>query len=328
MKEAPKVSIIVPVYKAEKYLHRCVDSILAQTFNDFEVLLIDDGSPDRSGAICDEYAAADPRVRVFHKPNGGVSSARNLGIGNANGEWLMFVDADDTISKDLFQISSKFFDNTQIIKFGVNCCSQKTGKILATYEEKQLQAIDEYRCLVLSRELIVASWSALFNKELICSNNILFDENIKNGEDWLFQVQIFFKADRALTINSIGYNYYIGDADACSTHLNADKILDSFEAFNKALKYAQSKKKYSDYVKKGYSNLLNYSVSNFGYAKCSYSQFQNERRKIIQSIPFEIGKFCFFNYSKSAYFKISMFYSNFFSTILFNIYKIKQLIIN
>ncbi len=81
----PKISVIVPVYKAEKYLHRCVDSILAQTFTDFEVLLIDDGSPDRSGDICDEYAKKDSRVRVFHKENGGVSSARQYGIDNAQG---------------------------------------------------------------------------------------------------------------------------------------------------------------------------------------------------------------------------------------------------
>ena len=91
------VSVIVPVYKAEKWLHRCVDSILAQTMEDFELLLIDDGSPDRSGEICDEYAAKDSRVRVFHKENGGVSSARNLGLDNAQGEWISFVDADDIL---------------------------------------------------------------------------------------------------------------------------------------------------------------------------------------------------------------------------------------
>ena len=131
MKEAPKVSIIVPVYKAEKYLQRCVDSILAQTFTDFELLLVDDGPPDSSGIISDRYAATDPRVHVFHKPNGGVSSARNLGIDNARGEWLMFVDADDTISKNLFQISSKFFDNTQIIKFSVIGCFRLMKKFEA-----------------------------------------------------------------------------------------------------------------------------------------------------------------------------------------------------
>lgn len=102
----PKVSIIVPVYKAEKYLNRCIDSILAQTFTDWELLLIDDGSTDRSGDICDEYAKKDTRIRVFHKENGGVSSARNLGLDSAQGEWVTFIDADDYILPD-FLVQSK-----------------------------------------------------------------------------------------------------------------------------------------------------------------------------------------------------------------------------
>lgn len=89
------VSIIVPVYNAEKYLSRCVDSILSQTMKDFELLLIDDGSQDESGRICDEYSEKDARVRVFHKPNGGVSSARNLGIDHAKGKYIIFIDSDD-----------------------------------------------------------------------------------------------------------------------------------------------------------------------------------------------------------------------------------------
>ena len=97
----PKLSVIVPVYKVEKYLVRCIDSILAQTFVDFELLLIDDGSPDKSGDICDEYACKDTRIRVFHKENGGVSSARNLGLENVRGNILTFIDADDWIDVDL-----------------------------------------------------------------------------------------------------------------------------------------------------------------------------------------------------------------------------------
>ena len=91
------VSVIIPVYNAEKYLHRCIDSILAQTYTDFELLLINDGSNDGSGMICDAYAAKDSRVRVFHKENGGVSSARNIGIDNAAGVYISFVDADDEL---------------------------------------------------------------------------------------------------------------------------------------------------------------------------------------------------------------------------------------
>ena len=99
----PKISIIVPVYRAEAVLPTCVESVFAQTFQDWELLLVDDGSPDKSGRLCDEYAARDPRVRVFHKGNGGVSSARNLGMREARGEYLFFIDADDWIDAKAFE---------------------------------------------------------------------------------------------------------------------------------------------------------------------------------------------------------------------------------
>ena len=89
------ISVIVPVYNSEKYLHRCIDGILAQNYTDFDLLLIDDGSTDNSGNICDEYEIRDGRIRVFHQENGGVSSARNLGLDNARGKYVMFVDSDD-----------------------------------------------------------------------------------------------------------------------------------------------------------------------------------------------------------------------------------------
>ena len=99
----PKLSVIVPVYKAEAVLETCVASVLAQTFSDWELLLIDDGSPDGSGKLCDDYAAQDSRVRVFHKPNGGVSSARNLGMAEAVGDYILFIDADDWIAPESCQ---------------------------------------------------------------------------------------------------------------------------------------------------------------------------------------------------------------------------------
>ena len=94
-------SVIVPVYKVEEYLRRCVDSILAQTYTDFELLLVDDGSPDACPQICDEYARLDPRVRVIHKPNGGCVSARNAGISAARGEYICYVDGDDRVSSEM-----------------------------------------------------------------------------------------------------------------------------------------------------------------------------------------------------------------------------------
>ncbi len=102
-----EISIIVPVYKVEKYLKKCVDSILAQTFSDFELILVDDGSPDNSGRICDDYAKKDARVRVVHKQNGGLSSARNAGIEVAKGKYLGFVDSDDYIAEDMYELLYK-----------------------------------------------------------------------------------------------------------------------------------------------------------------------------------------------------------------------------
>ena len=112
----PKISVIVPVYNVEKYLSRCIDSILAQTFTDFELLLIDDGSKDKSGEICDEYANKDNHVKVFHKENGGVSSARNLGLDNAQGEWITFVDSDDFVNSDWLSYYAKSFDVDLIVQ--------------------------------------------------------------------------------------------------------------------------------------------------------------------------------------------------------------------
>lgn len=103
MLESPLISVIVPVYKVEEYLARCVDSILGQTYRNLEILLVDDGSPDRCGEICEEYAARDTRIRVIHKENGGLSSARNAAIDVAQGEYLGFVDSDDWIEPETYE---------------------------------------------------------------------------------------------------------------------------------------------------------------------------------------------------------------------------------
>lgn len=107
MNRLNKISIIVPIYKVEIYLRKCVDSIVNQTYKNIEILLIDDGSPDNCGIICDEYAKKDERIKVIHKKNGGLSDARNYGIEASSGDYIMFVDSDDYISKDMCEILLK-----------------------------------------------------------------------------------------------------------------------------------------------------------------------------------------------------------------------------
>jgi len=124
------VSVIVPVYNVEEYLGRCVDSILAQTYTNLEVILVDDGAKDSSGAICDEYAARDARVRVIHKENGGLSSARNAGIDAAKGDWLEFVDSDDWIEPDAVEsmLTLALEHRTELVVAGRYDVKAKTGE--------------------------------------------------------------------------------------------------------------------------------------------------------------------------------------------------------
>lgn len=133
----PKISIIVPVYKAEPYLKKCIDSILNQTFKDFELILVDDGSPDRCGEICDEYALKDSRIKIIHKENGGQSSARNVGLDIAQGEYIGFVDSDDWIEPDMYKKLFKVLKNDNVDMAICNINSIKDKKLRDRKKEKR-----------------------------------------------------------------------------------------------------------------------------------------------------------------------------------------------
>ena len=148
-KKSPEISIIVPIYKVEKYLNECIDSILAQTFTDFELILVDDGSPDNCPALCDAAAEKDSRVRVIHKTNGGVSTARNAGLDAAQGNWIGFVDPDDTIDRMFYEKMLCAAKQTGAEMAVCNILRMKENKALDSYQEHCLK--DE----VLSREEIV-----------------------------------------------------------------------------------------------------------------------------------------------------------------------------
>ena len=194
----PAISIIVPVYKAEKYLHRCVDSILAQTFTDFEVLLIDDGSTDKSGQICDEYAQKDSRIRVFHKNNGGVSSARNVGIENARGKWLYFPDADDELyDKALEILFKKDSDDIVYVMAGYSLYNESGVKTYSISDRREvfLSRQNAIRQMFAPEDYLYHGylWNKLFLSDIIYVNNIRFDNTIHFNEDRLFNVLYLLK---------------------------------------------------------------------------------------------------------------------------------------
>lgn len=212
---SPSISIIVPVYKAEAYLHRCVDSLLAQTFTDFEVLLIDDGSPDRSSEICDDYARKDARVRVFHQTNGGVSMARQRGVENANGEWITFVDADDYLPQKSLQtmhLLVEKYDTDLVVGATLNDKRMKTiGDELA---------IADYRKLLIEEKITASPWAKLIRRVLFTPFVFDMPRQIVFGEDLLMNIRLAYQTNKNIAIcKDYVYEYVQNQTSCMHTHL-------------------------------------------------------------------------------------------------------------
>lgn len=264
----PKVSVIVPVYKAEKYLHRCVDSILAQTFTDFEVLLIDDGSPDRSGEICDEYAKKDSRVRVFHKENGGVSSARNVGLKEAKGEWITFSDSDDEMLPDALsiymQIARKESD-IDVIKCGyIKHKEPEHSQIIYRCEEEFISSDKSIVVQVLNNSSSYHGflWNECIKKS--CIDGLVFDEAITWNEDNLFSYQCFLIARKIAISPQLVYLYKIREGMSLSNVKNPYFVINtSATIFRYRLDMLANKNNVTEVKKQfvdNYVNMFHYSM--------------------------------------------------------------------
>ncbi len=195
----PLISIIVPVYKAEKYLSACLDSLFAQTYSNIEIILVNDGSPDNSGQLCNEYAAKDSRIRVIHKENGGASSARNLGLDNAKGEYIAFVDSDDAVAptflEDRYNNAVKTGSDVSICEFQL----VKENEPFTPPEDKDYELLSFSR-LEGARNAIVCKYyagsccSPLFKRKTV--EDIRFREDVHFAEDVVFVIDALLRADR------------------------------------------------------------------------------------------------------------------------------------
>lgn len=213
----PKISVIVPIYKVEKYVHRCIDSILAQTFTDFELILVDDGSPDNCGRICDEYAVKDDRVCVIHKENGGVSRARNVALNIAKGEYICFCDSDDYIKNNYLETLYNTLIETKSDCVSCNCALvNDSGKIEDwTWNSQEYQLVDSIgknvfiKDIVLKNKIYWAMWGRIFKKKIIDENHIRVCETCEDfAEDLSFFLVYSMHCEKAVHIGYDGYFYY------------------------------------------------------------------------------------------------------------------------
>ena len=208
----PQVSVIVPIYNAEKFLHRCIDSILAQTYTDFELILINDGSKDNSGAICDEYAINNSCVRVFHKKNGGVSTARNLGLDNAKGKWITFIDSDDYVDADFLNFYIKNIDdNSEIIIQPIKVIDHGYVEFAGPKCLIEGNGMDIMIALKYDGGTIGYIFNKLFCSNIISKNRLRFKEDIRLREDEDFVLRYLLYVNKGRIIDKGGYNYIMPD---------------------------------------------------------------------------------------------------------------------
>lgn len=221
----PIISVIVPVYKVEKYISRCIESIVNQTFVDFELLLINDGSPDCSGSICDRWAEKDKRIRVFHQKNAGVSAARNYGMNQARGKYIVFVDSDDWVLRDYLK------DLYEIV-----CSQQGRGLIIQGAHRITVDNIHLSGILLPQRYFSFAEigkafiennicevgypWAKIYVRSILSSHSIQFDEKINCCEDLLFMYQYLFYCDYLMLSHSQNY-IYVKYASSLSTNIHS-----------------------------------------------------------------------------------------------------------
>lgn len=214
MNGVPLISIIVPVYKVEQYIRECINSILSQTFTDFELILVDDGSPDQCPQICDEYHRLDARVKVIHKSNAGVSAARNEGLRNATGKYVTFVDSDDLLPAGALE---KYMD-----RIDDNECDAVFGKHVHSYEGKQVcrelrlkvghytypdikdKVIDDG---TLTGFLFGSVCGGLYKREVLNNNSVVFNESVQVNEDGLFNLVFLLKCRSIYVIDETVYIY-------------------------------------------------------------------------------------------------------------------------
>lgn len=244
--EKPLVSIIVPVYKVpEQYLRKCIESLMNQTLQNIEILLVDDGSPDDCGEICDTYAEKDERIKVLHKENGGVSLARNEGIDISSGKYISFLDADDWIDLDTFRyvVEKAEKQNVKLVSwnhfynyeydYAINVPrkSMPEEEFFYTREDIKKRLIYDFitpefdaRKYQTNLGAIRGVWSKLYDTDVIKKNNIRFDKNLKIGEDASFNINYVRKIDKVLFINKYFNHYRISDGSA--NHMIRKDIVD------------------------------------------------------------------------------------------------------
>lgn len=252
MSEMCLVSIVVPVYNVEKYLKRCLDSLLVQTYNNIEIIIIDDGSTDSSREICDEYKQKDPRINVVHKENGGLADARNVGIDCSKGDYIFFVDSDDWVSKNCIEVLiNEMINNSVEIVVG----RHNERKIFKDYEKTEIKSVkflDKEKALeaYLYQRISSSAWAKLYKRDLF--KDIRYPKG-KLYEDVVVTFLLLEKTNRIAIVDAPIYSYFVRSGSIINSSFSIKKM-DYYYATKELLNIARIR--YPEFVNAAISRML------------------------------------------------------------------------
>lgn len=237
-------SIIIPVYNAEKYIHKCMKNVLKQTCENIEIIMIDDGSIDSSGIICDDYAQKDNRVKVIHQDNSGVSNARNAGIKYARGKYIVFLDADDEIDEYLIEDNCKILEdsNADFLFFCFRYFFPGREEIVHNeFDEVFCGSAEEFfqeeLIKIIDKELMHAPWNKMIRKQFLQKNNIMFDTRYSIYEDITFSIKMCSAAEKICINRKEYYTYNIWTQGTLRTKFWENNFEAATEMYNNAIAY-------------------------------------------------------------------------------------------
>ena len=279
------VSIIVPIYKVEDYIRECIDSILAQTYPDFELILVDDGSPDDCGRICDDYAKGDNRIKVVHKVNGGISSARNAGLEVAKGEWIMHVDGDDWIEPDMIeslieaaQITGADMVIGDFVKYGPSAGYNK----LPTWSSDKKKSMTNYIAYVMT-----TIWGSIAKRSLYADHSLKSPDGISYCEDFHLIVRLCHFANKIVNVHRPFYHYRYRPTSIMS-NMNGKTEADEQWVYQDTIRFFKEQGVYEDYRKVMSWRVLK-SAQELLLDPAGHKRFMelfNDGREFIFSCPF------------------------------------------
>lgn len=285
-----KISVIVPMYNAEKTIKTCVDSILNQTYSNLEIILVNDGSKDKTEEICNKLTERDSRIKYFYKENGGVSEARNYGLDKASGDFIAFVDSDDYIENNMYEIILEKIDDAEVVICEYfHIIDNKKNEIDTEIKENTFNKLDEFIASIDNQKIsryINTPWNKLIKSDLINNKNIRFNSKISLGEDLIFNLQYMKLAKKIKIINDKLYNFNTSNDGLGLKKRNIEEYMDnSINFINELIYLSTNSNNLENIILNELSNIIN---------RLSKEYEKKDIYKLLKSLQYE--KMHNFNY--------------------------------